>query len=517
MNSRKLKSLTTALVSRRELVRAGALIIPAAVGAPWLFSRTARAQTTATFDYYISPSGSDGNAGTQASPWAITAINTKRATYAGRRVGLMDGTYSIRTLIQAGNGDGYTCALSLNGAGGSSGSPTVIQAVNRGAAIIDCGSPTQNNPALGTSDGSTGYITIDGLKIINGGSKSIHLGLYTGTNLNIPGWIVQNCEITGQNCHNVGGGATAGNYSCIEIQGGIGAQIRNNYFHGNVGNAGPTNGDHFTSTIQWTSANTLYEYNTCLGPGIYGKETHNFGTTLRYNYVDNTGWTGVQGIQDFVNDTSTATGTTTTIHHNVLKTLMNDMRPTLSQTNYLADRFLCYNNTFIGLAGGVGGGVLIKTNTGLATYYNNVHYNAASGDVDLMCVDIDGPGVWDYDLYFATGSYVYGTFPSKTSGVRNGSSTLAAWKGLMSVPCEAHALDHQDPQFVRTGSGANFYQLQSSSPAKNAGRTNGTTNGSACDMGAWGNGAPSVIGSSLVTGGASPPTVVPEAPSLTVS
>ncbi len=207
---------------------------------------------------------------------------------------------TFRSLIQAGSGDGYACALSMNGAGGTSGSPTIIQAINQGSAIIDCGLPSVNTVALGTSDGSTGYITIDGLKIINGGSKTIHFGLYTGANLNIPGWVIQNCEITGQNCNNVGHGVTAGNYACVEIQGGIGAIIRNNYFHDNIGNAGPTNGNHFTSTVQWFCGNTLYESNTCIGPGFYGKEGGNYGTTIRYNFVDNTGWTQVDGMEDFV-------------------------------------------------------------------------------------------------------------------------------------------------------------------------------------------------------------------------
>lgn len=516
MKSRELKSLTTVLVSRRELVRAGALLIPAAVGAPWIFSR-AQAATTPTFDYYISPSGSDGNAGTQASPWAITAINTKRSTYKGRRVGLLDGTYNVRSLIQAGNGDGYTCALNMNGAGGSSASPTVIQAVNPGAAIIDGGLPTVNTPTIGTSDGSTGYITIDGLKIINGGCKTIHFGLYSGSNLNIPGWVIQNCEISGQNCVNVGRGVTAGNYACIEIQGGIGAIIRNNYLHGNIGNAGPTNGNHFTSTVQWYCLSTLYEYNTCIGPGFYGKEGGNAGTTIRYNYVDNSGWSQVQGIEDFVNDTSTSTGLTTTIHHNVLKVLMNDMRPTLNQADYLADKFICYNNTFVGLSGGQTSGILIKTNSGLATYYNNINSMAASGDVQFNTINVDGPGVWDYNLYFSTGTYEYGYFTSKATGARSGSSTLAGWKAAMSVACEAHAQDHVNPTFVASGAGANFYKLQSGSPAINAGKSNGTSGGTTCDMGAWGNSAPSIIGSSLVTGGSTPPTQIPEAPSLTVS
>lgn len=53
----------------------------------------------ASFDFFISPTGSDTNAGTLASPWAITAINTKSATYAGKRLGLLPGTYSVASLM----------------------------------------------------------------------------------------------------------------------------------------------------------------------------------------------------------------------------------------------------------------------------------------------------------------------------------------------------------------------------------------------------------------------------------
>ena len=141
---------------------------------------------------------------------------------------------------------------------------------------------------------------------------------------------------------------------------------------------------------------------------------------------------------------------------------------------------------------------------------------AASGDVQFNTINVDGPGLWDYNLYFSTGTYEYGYFTSKTTGARM-SSTLAGWKAAMSVACEAHAQDHMKSTFVASGAGANFYKLQSGSPAINAGKSNGTSGGTTCDMGAWGNGAPSIIGSSLVTGGSTPPTQVPEAPSLTVS
>src|SRR5688572_5831826 len=62
--------------------------------AAWtLVPRWANAQNSgAYFDYYISPTGSNNNPGTQSQPWALSALSTKPAI-AGKRIGLLDGTY----------------------------------------------------------------------------------------------------------------------------------------------------------------------------------------------------------------------------------------------------------------------------------------------------------------------------------------------------------------------------------------------------------------------------------------
>src|SRR5580700_7034678 len=111
------------MFTRRTLLkRGGCAVLASAV--PMLV-RTARAQTT-SYNFYISPTGSDSNAGTQASPWSINAINTKQALYAGKSVGVLPGTYNIHGLIQSlPSGSQQTAALSING--GTSGSPTLIQ------------------------------------------------------------------------------------------------------------------------------------------------------------------------------------------------------------------------------------------------------------------------------------------------------------------------------------------------------------------------------------------------------
>src|SRR5262249_22468303 len=71
--------------------------------------------------------------------------------------------------------------------------------------------------------------------------------------------------------------------------------------------------------------------------------------------------------------------------------------------------------------------------------------------------------------------------------------------------------------FAQSGTFAALFKLASGSNASGAGRSNGTSGGSATDIGAWGNGATQIgctMGSSV---SAPPPAAVPDAPKLTVS
>src|ERR1700722_14786747 len=108
------------MFTRRTLLKRGGCAA-LATAVPMLI-RTARAQTT-SYNFYISPTGSDSNPGTLTSPWSINAINTKQSTYAGKSVGVLPGTYNIYALCHAlaSSGSQQTAALSING--GTAGSP----------------------------------------------------------------------------------------------------------------------------------------------------------------------------------------------------------------------------------------------------------------------------------------------------------------------------------------------------------------------------------------------------------
>lgn len=462
-----------------------------------LLLRSSITEAPATFDFYIGPSGSDSNDGlTTSTPWAITAINTKRTTYRGNRVGLLDGTYNIYDLIQAGDDGGYEPALNIDG-GTVSGS-TVIQSVNERQAIIECREdgtthPDINNPAIGQyATSQMGYVELRGLVIQGAGSKGVYLGNYgvaDTTSTRYDGYVVDSCEFTAQSCAAFGSG---GNYACLETAGMRGGQVTNNYFHDNVGQAGATNGNHCSSTLQWYGEENLYEYNTCIdSPGLYGKEHGNFGSTVRYNYVDTTGWTEVWGAQDFNDDSTDTHAETTHIHNNIfIAPQAADLRSTLGASPFRGPvKF--EHNTLIVKASGQSLGLCGHFNAGVLSCYGNIIYSEASDDMDLICVNTTADGLIDYDLYYSTtGTYVYGWFTSTTDGTRNGTSTFATWQSTMGGTPEANSVRGSDPLFVASGSRADYYKLQSGSPAKNASKSDGTSGGSTCDMGAWGGPSP---------------------------
>lgn len=113
------------------------------------------AGSPATFNFYLGPSGNDTTGdGSIGNPWAITAINSKAALIAGKRVGLLDGTYRI-----SGAGDEYLLELPAT-ASGTSGAHTIIEAVNPRLAIV-----TTNNGSGVYPQGTGGIGAIDTIRI----------------------------------------------------------------------------------------------------------------------------------------------------------------------------------------------------------------------------------------------------------------------------------------------------------------------------------------------------------------
>ena len=127
--------------------------------------------------YYVSPTGSTTNTGTQSSPWPTVA-------YALSKVG---GGHTI--ILEPGT---YAPILVPRTYGGTSASPTVIESQYKWQAIIN----GALNPAVeaiasecnGTG-GNTDYVTFDGFKVLNSGNFGINLGGNWDT--------AENCWVTG--------------------------------------------------------------------------------------------------------------------------------------------------------------------------------------------------------------------------------------------------------------------------------------------------------------------------------
>jgi hypothetical protein len=162
---------------------------------------------------------------------------------------------------------------------------------------------------------------------------------------------------------------------------------------------------------------------------------------------------------------------------------------------------LVYNNTLVITAGGIPSAAwLTGTDAGAIEYYNNIYVNnSASGGDNLgygaFSTNPSAPGVWDYNLAYSPSVtlqwrlWTNGGFTTQVSGspytsAASFASALSSNGGISGA--ETHSVIGTAPTFTNTGSYASKYQLASGSAGIGQGSTDGTTGGSACDMGAWG-------------------------------
>lgn len=530
-------------ISRRDVLRVGGAIIPAGILLPaWV---TAVAQTKTTFDFYISTTGSDNNSGAISQPWAITSLRVGSANFSklsGKRIGLLPGTYNVGAYVYA---DSSTGALQIPG--GSSSASTYVASCDssgnysaRTATItallsgVYGGQPGygHNGPIIshvGKFPGTypVGYLTLDGLVISGFSYKGIRIGGNSSGDGpgSLHGIVVQNCEFTG-GAHNAGDATDNTNALWLDYT--VGALVTNNYFHDNYGFS-KTDMGHLNGVICWGCQGTVIQFNTLVNAGnIYGKEIANQGNTVQYNYVDATMYSTTgssSGIEDFTGANTSGLTQTTNINNNiVLSSAWGIQGATLSYSYGWTTPVNIYNNTIV-LSKGAGpypAAWITSEASRNVKFYNNIYAGAPDGSgYKSFHLNATGPAVWDYNLYIASGmswalsqnsalSSVVGTYTSQAAV----QAAVASLGGISTI--DAHSVATDSPGFVGSGARALAYQLQSGSPARGSGRTNGTASGTACDMGAWGNGA-TQIGCNFAGGSSSPPSSVPMAPALTVS
>lgn len=119
-----------------------------------------------TFDYYLSPTGNNANSGTSpGAPWK-TFAKAFSTMGGGKRLGLLDGTYSVA----AGTGCiNFNTANSAQPPSGNAAAFTEICSVNPGGAVID-GTGDYNGTAvwIGRSTRKDSYIKLRGFKALTG-------------------------------------------------------------------------------------------------------------------------------------------------------------------------------------------------------------------------------------------------------------------------------------------------------------------------------------------------------------
>lgn len=220
----------------------------------WVRTQAAAPAVTTGGQYYVSPTGSTTNDGSQNSPWPSVAFALSKVG-GGNTIILEPGTYGP--------------ILVRRGYGGTAGHPTVIQSQIKWQAVIDgTGYPNANYINLegvcsetNGTNGTTDYTTFDGLKVINSTGAGIALG---GT------WnIAQNCWVTRSKC----GGLGAYNVS--------NAVIRNNLFEYNGTDTGRDHGIYAGGTGLVVIGNVV-RHNAAFGIHLY---TYIKNSTISGNLV----------------------------------------------------------------------------------------------------------------------------------------------------------------------------------------------------------------------------------------
>jgi hypothetical protein len=457
-------------ISRRDVLMSGtAVLIAAYAGRPG----TARASTPSTFDYYMSPTGDDNNAGTLAAPWSITALNSKGSTYAGKSVGLLPGTYrygviggvqtSLWSMLNS-----SVLALTVNG--GTSAASTYIASSDASGnysprtAILDGSNPTtgaqptgsgyfigQNNPA-----GNAGYITYDGITVRNFNYTAIGHG---GSPFAFPGLVIQNCEI-----YNGGGVPSSNNPGAIFVwKQAPGMRISNCLIHdlttvsgganspwgmaGIMFNQDAGSNEGFTASIDHCS---IYRVGQC----ITTKNNYS-NVSVSYCYLElvNMGIYTGSAFPFAIYAAQQAPGTTVNFHHNVI---MGGVFGHGEDGTSNAGAVVATNNTFY--CGPTAGnkpanGFFAYNNTSTAslTFNHNIGWSdggydnsGLTGPIGAIGFSGGGTNVFDYD-YYGSGC----TF----GGAGGSDTTFANWQ---KAGQDSHSSTMSSTPFVSTPASLNI-------------------------------------------------------------
>jgi hypothetical protein len=489
------------MITRRTLLKQGAFTT-LSIATLGVLGRWAHAQEASAteFDFYISPTGSDSNPGTSESPWAITAINTHRDVYAGKRVGLLDGTYNVHALCQSASTTGSDVALAVNG-GSSAASPTVIAAVNPRQAKLTAADPVSGAyPTTQAAIIGQGYLQVpnkgnvilDGLYVtrsFGGGILFFPLVETPNPEGGATGIVVRNCEVFDI------GGIVSNNVGGIKFKYCTGALVSNNKIHSVQPNPGAANWANAAGIFSFLCHSNIYEYNTIYdcNAGIHDKNNHNGNHTYRYNYIEIAGLYPNSALNDC---SGGQPGDVATVHNNILVApgVWNGSDMTMPSQQSL----VFYNNTVYSTNaqdGGIlymAGGSTVSPAATVSFYNNVVYVPGTAGWAGAVRFCAGTVSFSDRNLYsIAANADIFGLAPVSAPKATPTLYTLPAWQKAtghdensvlsdLSVNALFNKPTSLDPE---------SYALQSAAAGQTLGRVGGTASGAVTEVGAWGGGA----------------------------
>lgn len=330
------------------------------------------------FDFFIAPNGDDNNNGlTPATAWSLSALNSKQATYAGKKIGIVGDIAGVQTPItqtsiggavttlyaayQAQPGTGAGCIFNINGGTSSS---TYLGSCNSSGvytprwAVIDFSQPGSGGATVPTvaafamgqnffsgSVPNGGFLTIDGL-VMKYFTQGMVACSHIGATLN--NFVIQNCEIS-----NGGNVPSNNNPGAIYLTGCASPIITNNKIHDlQTITGGATAPFGMCGLVTFASSNITCTHNTFYNcTAILTKDTHQQFLNCSYNYIDHgifgSANAGVDIAQGALTGHSPGSGQTSVIHHNIFLGALNMHA---QDGNNIAGTVQCFNNTFFGSA-----------------------------------------------------------------------------------------------------------------------------------------------------------------------
>jgi hypothetical protein len=479
------------MVTRRSLLKQGAYAT-LSVATASILGRTAYTQNSPGFDFYISTTGSDSNPGTLDKPWAITALNTRRADYAGKRVGLLDGTYNVYALSQAAPTSGT--ALAVNG-GHNANTPTLVAAVNARKAILTGADPTTGEyptvtaaPLIGQGYNQVvnkGNVILDGLSVTRAWGTGIFFypAQFPNQEGGVTGIVVRNCEVTDII------GLEANNPGAIKLLYCTGALISNNTIH----SIQPTPpGINSSAIFSFLCRSNIYEYNTIFDcyTAIHDKNPRNGNHTFRYNYVDLAGENAFHALHDCVGGDP---GDVVTVHNNIFAAPGTWYGSGISVPS--KQGLLFYNNTCY-CRSKEGGGIYYPASgsqvspSAMVTFYNNILYcEQPAGWAGAVRYCEGTVALSNYNVYRVDPGQrgIFGLSPVSDAHGAPKLYTLSAWQKATGQDANSIASLASAASLFggAKGPGAASYTL-GSAVARNFGRVNGVSSGAPVDAGAWG-------------------------------